>query len=235
MVAERTRPKTQAKTRAEPSAQGQQSQARADKPRERKDDQEKPSAGAGLTTADAFQKQIEEAVQPIIGELKSQLVESVRQQVEQSRKAAPAGSDTPGEHEPEKLPAQQAAEGSSSALRESIGRAVEAARSFLRAILDLIRRALGTLKRALTAPARPVGRALKSFGQGGLKERMAGAFMQWEGKVTGDPIRKTEGKALSGLGRLKGRKAGAAALTAGVVVASIAIAAQRSKHAEEEP
>ena len=37
----------------------------------------------------------------------------------------------------------------------------------------------------------------------GIKERLAGRFMQWEGKATGDPIRTTEGKALSALGRLK--------------------------------
>ena len=37
----------------------------------------------------------------------------------------------------------------------------------------------------------------------GTKERLAGRFMQWEGKATGDPIRTTEGKALSAFGRLK--------------------------------
>jgi len=37
----------------------------------------------------------------------------------------------------------------------------------------------------------------------GLKERMAGRWMQWEGKVTGDPIRRTEGKLVAAFGRLK--------------------------------
>jgi uncharacterized protein YjbJ (UPF0337 family) len=37
----------------------------------------------------------------------------------------------------------------------------------------------------------------------GMKERMAGRFMQWEGKVTGDPIRRTEGKLVVAFGRLK--------------------------------
>jgi len=37
----------------------------------------------------------------------------------------------------------------------------------------------------------------------GMKERAAGRFMQWEGKATGDPVRTSEGKALSMLGRLK--------------------------------
>jgi hypothetical protein len=37
----------------------------------------------------------------------------------------------------------------------------------------------------------------------GTKERTAGEAMQWEGKATGDPVRKGEGKVLSMLGRLK--------------------------------
>ncbi len=37
----------------------------------------------------------------------------------------------------------------------------------------------------------------------GMKERMAGRFMQWEGKATGDPIRRTEGKLVETFGRLK--------------------------------
>ena len=37
----------------------------------------------------------------------------------------------------------------------------------------------------------------------GMKEWLAGRFMQWEGKATGDPIRTTEGEALSVFGRLK--------------------------------
>jgi uncharacterized protein YjbJ (UPF0337 family) len=37
----------------------------------------------------------------------------------------------------------------------------------------------------------------------GMKERMAGRFMQWEGKATGDPIRRTEGKLIEAFGRLK--------------------------------
>jgi len=37
----------------------------------------------------------------------------------------------------------------------------------------------------------------------GLKERMAGRFMQWEGKATGDPIRRTEGRLVEAFGRLK--------------------------------
>jgi hypothetical protein len=36
-----------------------------------------------------------------------------------------------------------------------------------------------------------------------MKERMAGRFMQWEGKVTGDPIRRTEGRLVAAFGRLK--------------------------------
>ena len=37
----------------------------------------------------------------------------------------------------------------------------------------------------------------------GMKERLAGRFMQWEGKATGDPIRRAEGKLLVAFGRLK--------------------------------
>ena len=37
----------------------------------------------------------------------------------------------------------------------------------------------------------------------GMKERMAGRFMQWEAKVTGDPIRRTEGKLVEAFGRFK--------------------------------
>jgi uncharacterized protein YjbJ (UPF0337 family) len=37
----------------------------------------------------------------------------------------------------------------------------------------------------------------------GMKERMAGRFMQWEGKLTGDPIRRTEGRLVAAYGRLK--------------------------------
>lgn len=37
----------------------------------------------------------------------------------------------------------------------------------------------------------------------GMKERMAGRFMQWEGKVTGDPVRRTEGRLVAAYGRLK--------------------------------
>ena len=37
----------------------------------------------------------------------------------------------------------------------------------------------------------------------GMKERMAGRWMQWEGKLTGDPIRRTEGKLVAAFGRLK--------------------------------
>ena len=40
-------------------------------------------------------------------------------------------------------------------------------------------------------------------GMAGIKERMAGRFMQWEGKVTGDPIRRTEGRIVAAFGRLK--------------------------------
>jgi uncharacterized protein YjbJ (UPF0337 family) len=43
----------------------------------------------------------------------------------------------------------------------------------------------------------------KRGAKSGLKERLAGKAMQWEGKATGDPIRETEGKALSAFGRLK--------------------------------
>jgi len=32
---------------------------------------------------------------------------------------------------------------------------------------------------------------------------MAGQFMQWEGKVTGDPFRRTEGKLIAAFGRMK--------------------------------
>ena len=38
----------------------------------------------------------------------------------------------------------------------------------------------------------------------GMKERMAGRFMQWEGKATGDPIRRTEGRLLEAYGHFKG-------------------------------
>jgi len=44
---------------------------------------------------------------------------------------------------------------------------------------------------------------VKESGMAGMKERMAGRFMQWEGKATGDPIRRTEGKLVAGFGRLK--------------------------------
>ena len=37
----------------------------------------------------------------------------------------------------------------------------------------------------------------------GMKERMAGRFMQWEGKATGDPIRRAEGKLVEAFGRFK--------------------------------
>jgi len=37
----------------------------------------------------------------------------------------------------------------------------------------------------------------------GMKERLAGRVMQWEGKAMGDPIRRTEGKLLAAYGRLK--------------------------------
>ena len=37
----------------------------------------------------------------------------------------------------------------------------------------------------------------------GMKERMAGRFMQWEGKITGDPVRRTEGRIVAAYGRLK--------------------------------
>lgn len=37
----------------------------------------------------------------------------------------------------------------------------------------------------------------------GMKERMAGQFMQWEGKVTGDPVRRMEGRLIEVYGRLK--------------------------------
>jgi uncharacterized protein YjbJ (UPF0337 family) len=44
---------------------------------------------------------------------------------------------------------------------------------------------------------------VKESGMAGMKERMAGRFMQWEGKATGDPIRRTEGKLVAAFGRLK--------------------------------
>jgi len=37
----------------------------------------------------------------------------------------------------------------------------------------------------------------------GIRERMAGQFMQWEGKVTGDPVRRTEGRLVAAFGRFK--------------------------------
>ncbi len=37
----------------------------------------------------------------------------------------------------------------------------------------------------------------------GMKERMAGKVMQWEGKATGDPVRRAEGKLVAAVGRLK--------------------------------
>jgi hypothetical protein len=37
----------------------------------------------------------------------------------------------------------------------------------------------------------------------GMKERMAGRFMQWEGTVTGDPIRRMEGRLVAAYGKMK--------------------------------
>ena len=37
----------------------------------------------------------------------------------------------------------------------------------------------------------------------GMKERMAGKVMQWEGNATGDPVRRAEGKLVAAFGRLK--------------------------------
>jgi uncharacterized protein YjbJ (UPF0337 family) len=48
-------------------------------------------------------------------------------------------------------------------------------------------------------------RARKRAAGSATKERIAGKAMQWEGKATGDPIRETEGKALSAFGRMKGK------------------------------
>jgi hypothetical protein len=60
----------------------------------------------------------------------------------------------------------------------------------------------------------------------GEKERIAGKAMQWEGKATGDPIRETEGKALSAFGRMKERKAVTVAIAFGVIMTAMAVAAE---------
>jgi hypothetical protein len=60
----------------------------------------------------------------------------------------------------------------------------------------------------------------------GRKERIAGKAMQWEGRATGDPIRETEGKALSVFGRMKQRKAIAVAVGFGAIMTAIAVAAE---------
>jgi len=57
----------------------------------------------------------------------------------------------------------------------------------------------------------------------GTKERIAGRVMQWEGKATGDPIRETEGKALSAFGRLRSKKALTIALAVGAVIIAMVI------------
>jgi uncharacterized protein YjbJ (UPF0337 family) len=44
---------------------------------------------------------------------------------------------------------------------------------------------------------------LEESAMAGLKERLAGRYMEWEGKATGDPIRRTEGKLVAAFGRLK--------------------------------
>ena len=68
----------------------------------------------------------------------------------------------------------------------------------------------------------------------GTKERIAGKAMQWEGKATGDPIRETEGKALSAFGRMKARKAMTAAIAFGVIMTAIAVAAEWREGARPE-
>ena len=58
----------------------------------------------------------------------------------------------------------------------------------------------------------------------GMKERMAGRFMRWEGEVTGDPIRRTEGRLVEAYGHLK-RAGDQAGLPSPVGVASSALGA----------
>jgi uncharacterized protein YjbJ (UPF0337 family) len=52
----------------------------------------------------------------------------------------------------------------------------------------------------------------------GMKERIAGKAMHWEGKATGDPVRQAEGKSLSTFGRLKDKKAIAIAIAVGLII-----------------
>jgi uncharacterized protein YjbJ (UPF0337 family) len=65
----------------------------------------------------------------------------------------------------------------------------------------------------------------------GMKERIAGKVMQWEGKATGDPIRQAEGKALSTFGRLKDKKAIATAIAVGLIITVAVLAAQQRERA----
>ena len=60
--------------------------------------------------------------------------------------------------------------------------------------------------RATTMPSRLVRRRAAMWEvppMAGMKERMAGKFMQWEGRATGDPVRRAEGMLVAALGRLK--------------------------------
>jgi|GraSoiStandDraft_4_1057263.scaffolds.fasta_scaffold3498651_2 hypothetical protein len=68
----------------------------------------------------------------------------------------------------------------------------------------------------------------------GTKEKLAGKAMQWEGKATGDPIRETEGRALSTFGRMKDRKAVTVAIAFGVIMTAIAVAAEWRERARPE-
>ena len=68
----------------------------------------------------------------------------------------------------------------------------------------------------------------------GTKEKLAGKAMQWEGKATGDPIRETEGKALSAFGRMKDRKAVTVAIAFGLIMTAIAVAAEWREQARPE-
>ena len=81
--------------------------------------------------------------------------------------------------------------------RDEIGEAEAKARSALGGVKDAGEDAADRLTDAVRG-------ARKGATGAGRKERVAGKVMQWEGEATGDPVRKTEGKALTAYGRLKG-------------------------------
>ena len=81
--------------------------------------------------------------------------------------------------------------------RDEIGEAEAKARSALGGAKDAGEDAADRLTDAVRG-------ARKGATGAGRRERVAGKVMQWEGEATGDPVRKTEGKALAAYGRLKG-------------------------------